>query len=206
MKVDSYTAKGTKGKPVTLPKELADKGSDHLLAQALRVYTNRSHPGLSKVKTRSEVVGSRKKIWRQKGTGRARHGARSAPIFVGGGKAHGPRGIKRILTLPKNMRRKALSSAFAERIHDKKVIVVSGLSGISKTKEANALLTKVAPDAKKITVALSVKNKEKRLMFRNIENVKVHPFTDLNAFIVYHSGVLVLDSDALNESSKEDKK
>src|SRR5690554_4960009 len=68
------------------------KANPTLLAQAVRVYLSNLRQGTSKVKTRSEVSRTRAKWYRQKGTGNARHGARSAPIFVGGGVAHGPNG------------------------------------------------------------------------------------------------------------------
>src|SRR3989338_4775942 len=83
---------GKKTGTVTLPKEIfAVTVSPKLIAQAARVYSANQRQSSAKTKTRGEVTGSRRKVWRQKGTGRARHGDRYAPIFVGGGIAHGPR-------------------------------------------------------------------------------------------------------------------
>ena len=78
------------------------KANSTLLAQAIRVYGSNSHQKTSKVKTRGEVDGSTRKIYRQKGTGNARHGAKYAPIFVGGGIAHGPTGILKLLSSATN--------------------------------------------------------------------------------------------------------
>ena len=108
-----------------------------LLTQAIRVYTARRHPGLSKVKTRGEVIASTRKIYRQKGTGQARHGAISAPIFVGGGVAHGPKGVKRQLSLPKKMRRKALSIALSVKAKEGNLLVVEGISKLKKNKRGS---------------------------------------------------------------------
>ncbi len=88
--------------------------SPALLAQAIYIYQENSHVGTSKVKTRGEIVASKKKIYKQKGTGGARHGAKSSPIFVGGGVVFGPLGLK--LTskaLNKKMKIKALLGALS---------------------------------------------------------------------------------------------
>src|SRR3989344_5966768 len=97
LKVNLYDSAGKKKEGLSLPKEFEVKPNFRLLAQAYHVYEDRTHLGLAKAKTRGEVRISTKKIYKQKGTGGARHGAKSAPIFVGGGVAHGPKGIKRKL-------------------------------------------------------------------------------------------------------------
>src|SRR3989344_5782006 len=87
-----YDIDGKVQKTVELPKDVfAVKVNSSLLTQAVKVYLTNQRQGNVKVKTRSEVIGSTKKIYRQKGTGKARHGAIKAPIFVGGGVAHGPK-------------------------------------------------------------------------------------------------------------------
>lgn len=85
-----------------------------LLAQAIYVYQENTHVGMSKVKTRGEVDLTHKKVYKQKGTGNARHGAKSAPIFVGGGVVFGPRGLKLTRkSLNKKMKLKALLGALS---------------------------------------------------------------------------------------------
>jgi len=98
MKIQNYN-KGAKAGGVILPKEFGIKVNPLLLAQAIYVYEDRAHVGLRKTKTRSEVERTTKKVYRQKGTGGARHGSRRAPIFVGGGVALGPRPLKREVLL-----------------------------------------------------------------------------------------------------------
>lgn len=88
--------------------------SPALIAQAIYVYQENTHKGMSKVKTRGEINLTHKKAYKQKGTGNARHGAKSAPIFVGGGVVFGPRGLKlRSKSLNKKMKLKALLGALS---------------------------------------------------------------------------------------------
>jgi len=199
-KVNVYSAKGTKLSSISLPKKFSEKENFALLAQALRVYEARKHPGLSKVKSRGEVSLTTKKLYRQKGTGRARHGARSAPIFVGGGVAHGPKGVKRKLSLPKKMRQKALNIALSLKAQNGEVVAVSGLDTLKKTKEAknliNSLLSKEKKEGKKTTFVLSEASKSASLALRNIKGVAIVDFKNLNAYQVYFGGVLVVDKKA----------
>src|SRR3989344_5044199 len=88
-----------------LPKEFRVKPNLGLLTQSLRVYEERGHVGLRQAKTRAEVNRTGKKLYKQKGTGGARHGSKRAPIFVGGVVAHGPRPIRRILSLSSKLKR-----------------------------------------------------------------------------------------------------
>ena len=181
----------------------------NLLAQAVRIYNDRLHPGRGKTKTRGEVSASTRKIYRQKGTGHARHGANSAPIFVGGGIAQGPRGIKRELVLPEKMRRKALQVALSLKAKESTLIVVDGITNAKKTKEISELLKKIsvkeeAVNSKtKVTIALSEKNKNITRVVRNLNNVTVLPFKNLNAHTVFLSGVVIVDKDAFAEVSSK---
>lgn len=109
-----------------------------LVAQAVKVYLANQRGAYPKTKRRSEVSGSGRKIWPQKGTGRARHGDRYAPIFVGGGIAHGPRGNQNYQKkLPKKMKRKALISVLSAKQKEGKLITVKGVKRLKKTKSAD---------------------------------------------------------------------
>jgi len=207
-KVDKY-AVGVKAKSIgEIPLDLFEKEeNDYLVAQAMRVYTNRAHKALSKVKTRGEVLLTKSKWYRQKGTGRARHGAKSAPIFVGGGKAHGPRGIKRELELPLKMKRKALAIVLNRKLKDKKIFLIDGVAKIKKTKESYELVRRIAGDKMaRTTVVLSMKNKDKAKFFRNIDNLSVLVFESLNAYSVFYGGLLLFDADVFKAEKKEEKK
>lgn len=210
-KVKAYSAKVKTVISVNLPAVFSAKENKQLLSQALRVYEDRRHPGLSKTKTRGEITASTRKIYRQKGTGMARHGALSAPIFVGGGKAHGPKGVKRVLTLPKKMKQKALSVALAEKVKEGEVVAVADISKLKKTKEANALINKIKEKEFKdkkvnsVTVVLANKNLIAKNAFRNLKGVHVMSFNKLNAFKVFYGGLILIDKDALVKPKKETK-
>ncbi len=182
-----------------------------LLAQAIRVYSDRKHPGLAKVKTRGEVSISTRKIYKQKGTGGARHGAKSAPIFVGGGVTHGPRGLKRRLKLSRKIGQKALNIALNMKAEEKRLIVVSNLSSLKKTKEASVLLGKVMKNVSgsknpNLTLILARKNKGVERVFRNLKNVSIAFSDDLNAYEVYFGGLVIVDADSLEEGRKSSVK
>src|SRR3989344_1873864 len=101
---------------MALPKEIfGQEVNTKLLAQAMRVYMTNLKKFTASTKTRGEVRGSTAKIYRQKGTGRARHGAITAPIFVGGGIVFGPKPRKVVLDLPKKMKKAALLAALSDK-------------------------------------------------------------------------------------------
>ena len=198
MKITVISYKGEKGKSLNLPKEWGEELSSHLLWQAIHVYRERAHTRLSQAKTRAEVNRTKKKVYRQKGTGGARHGARSAPIYVGGGVAHGPRAIKRELKLSQKMRRKALNLSLKLKNDDNNLFAVKDLAKFKKTKEVGNFLKKLDILGKRILFAVSDGNfKSFEKASRNIKNVSVVPFRGLNAYKVFVSGKVFLDEVAL---------
>ena len=201
-KADLYTFQGNKKGNIDLPKSLLTEVNLPLLAQAMRVYQDRQHAGNSKVKTRGEVEGSTRKIYRQKGTGMARHGARRAPIFVGGGIVHGPIGVKRTLHLPQKMRRKALKAAISLKAQGGQVAVVESMKDAKKTKDINTLVSAVIQEkglAQKTSVllVLSDENKNSALLGRNLANIKTKSIRILTAYDVLISGLVLVEKDAL---------
>lgn len=203
IKLNVYTAKGIKKGSTSLPKDLVEKENLYLLAQALRVYESRLHPIRGSTKTRGEVRASGAKIWRQKGTGRARHGDIAAPIFVGGGIAHGPRVVKRKLSLPRKMRQKALKVAITLKAKEGRLTIVEDISSLKKTSDAQRLITRIVEkqlnteEKTKVSVIVSRKKEGIKNYFRNIENTQVLNFEDLNAREVFQGGFLIVDSDIL---------
>lgn len=211
MKVNLYSPKIKSVSTFSLPKEYTEKVNEPLLAQALHVYRDRAHVGTSKTQTRAEVSLTKAKWFKQKGTGRARHGAKSAPIFVGGGVAHGPDGRNRILELPKKMKQKALVSALSLRAKEGKVVATKDLSALKKTKEAQELVANVlsgekAKVSQRILFAVADKNRGIKTYMSNLKNVKVVRYSDLNAYKVYLSGILVVDTDMFQKEKKEASK
>lgn len=195
-----YNTKTKKPGTLKLPHGFADYFNQVLLDQAIHVYRDRSHNKPAKVKGRSDVILSKRKAWRQKGTGRARHGARSAPLFVGGGKAHRPTGVKKVLTLPKKIKSKALQSAMTMKLKNKKIVAIEGVQTIKKTKKAAELLAKIA-EGNKFTIVLSVKSNAAKRYFRNIKNVRaIYFYESLSAYEIYLGGTIVLDANIFKKS------
>lgn len=202
MKVKVYSIKGTKLADFALPKEYVVDVNLNLLAQAKRVYEMGSHVGLRKTKTRSEVNKTKKKLYKQKGTGGARHGSKNAPIFVGGGVAHGPRPLKRVLELPKKMKKLALNMALSLRAKNGDLILVDGVNKIKKTKESASFLEKIKKDLKTKRFVVATREMETLKFFRNIENVQAVNFVNLNTFHILTGGTLILDKDIFEKAKK----
>jgi large subunit ribosomal protein L4 len=209
MKVQVYSAKGVKKAEVDMPKNLVAKENLYLLAQAIRVYEDRSHPGTAKVKTRAEVSLTGAKMYKQKGTGNARHGDYGAPIFAGGGVAHGPKGFKRVLTLPQKMRQNALHVALNYKTQEGKLVLVENINSLQKTKEAQEVIDSVVDKEfegklpTKVSIVLSLKNRQSRRVFRNIRNCEVFIFEQLNAYEVFLGGLVLLDKEVLEPKKKD---
>lgn len=204
MKAKLYTLKAEAKTDISLPKEYEKRNAFSLMAQVVRVYEDRAHFGLSRVKTRSEVNVSRRKIYKQKGTGGARHGAKSAHIFVGGGVVHGPTGMKRDLNMPVNMKRKALTVALANKFASGKAVLVEGINKITKTREANNALVALKEKLNiksKVLVVLANSDAKIFKFFKNIKDVDVVKFSDLNAFLVLKRSLILVDSLAFELAS-----
>ncbi|MEK7565426.1 MAG: 50S ribosomal protein L4 [Patescibacteria group bacterium] len=178
-----------------LPKEIFKvKVRPALLAQSVRVYLANQRQGTQSTKTRSEVAGTTKKVYRQKGTGGARHGDRKAPIYVGGGIAFGPKPRDFSLKLSQKMRHLALLGALSLAAKDKKLQVVSGLEKVSgKTKDAAKFL-KDFPN-KSILIVVNGFQKNTFQSFRNIKNLTVLPYNQLNAYEVLKAKTIFLSDD-----------
>lgn len=196
---------------VNLPKIVfGAQISPVLMTQAVRVYLSNQRKAHPKAKTRGEVDLTKAKWFRQKGTGRARHGARSAPIFVGGGVAHGPRGNQNWKkTLPEKMKKQALVSALTSKFKDDQVVIINGLEKIGgKTKEMakiiEAFLNKKA--TRKALLVLP-KSAEKIVRAgRNIPGLIIRPVSVLNTYEILNGGTIFFTKDSLAEFEKIFKK
>jgi large subunit ribosomal protein L4 len=168
-----------------------------LLSQAVRIYLSNKRQGTSKVKTRGEIKRTKKKWFKQKGTGNARHGARSANLFVGGGVAHGPKGNENWkLKLTNVMRKKALISALSAQASE--IIVSDEIMNLSgKTKDAVALMTKLAPETSKILIIINETKEEMLRSLRNIGSVLVVSASRVNALEIAMADKIIATSDSI---------
>ncbi len=143
-----------------------------LMHQALVRQLANARQGTHKAQGRSEVSYSSAKIYRQKGTGNARHGSRRAPIFVGGGVAHGPKVHKYIKNMPRKMRRAALRSALSVKAADGDIILLDDISmDTPKTKTAVSILDNLAGDNSAL-ILLAGRNENVEKAFRNVVDAK----------------------------------
>lgn len=141
-----------------------------LMHQAYVRQTANARQGTAATKTRSDVDRTKAKWFRQKGTGRARHGSRNAPIFVGGGKAHGPQPRSYEKDMPKKMRRQALRSALSALAKDGQIVVVDDFTvSEGKTKEVKQVLSKLVGDSTAV-ILLADRNEPVENAARNLDN------------------------------------
>ena len=189
----------TQGK-VSLPGSLfAAKVNKQLLAQAVRVYLANQRRGTASTKTRGEVEGSTRKIYRQKGTGKARHGAIRAPIFVGGGIVFGPQPRDYSLSFPKKMKRAALASALTSSLRDGNIVIVNGLETLQpKTKVMAAALTDAGLLPNTLLVVAKNANTVVRAA-RNIASVDLLPAQNVHTYAVLAHQKIMIMKDALSE-------
>ena len=184
MKIDKINLDGKKDSIEVLDKIFSAKINKKLVDNVL-YKTNANYKGRhAKTKQQNEIAGSTSKIYAQKGTGNARHASRKAPIFVGGGVAHGPKGELNYKTrrLNKNEKKLSIASLLTEKNKLKNLIIFEDFkTEIKKTKEMNILLKKF--DVNNALVILDKLSKEKiQRSAKNLKNIKV---TDVNHFSSY---------------------
>lgn len=190
-----------------MPKEIfSQEINKELLAQALRVYSFNRRQGTAQVKTRAAVTGSRRKIWRQKGTGRARHGDRYAPIFVGGGVAHGPISRDWSLKLSKEMRKKALFCALSLKLIQKNIFLVEGIDKIDpKTRVYNLFFQEKIdfnPTKESLLLVVGEPNEKVWRAVRNIKNLGMAEVKLLNAYDLMLFDKIIFSKEAIPQLIK----
>lgn len=180
--------------------------NESLIHAAVRNYLANRRQGTSATKTRGNVSGSGRKLWKQKGTGRARIASLRSPLWKGGGNVHGPQPRDWSYKMPKKMRRGALRSALSERLREGNLVIFDDFSfGNSKTKEFLGVMSELGfNDKKKMTKTLivdSLDNLNLILASRNVQKTKVTNSYGLNIYdIIYHEKLLISRS-AIEELS-----
>ena len=181
MKIEKLNIDGKKDSIEVLDKIFSAKINNRLVNSVL-YKTNANYKGRhAKTKQQNEVAGPTSKIYAQKGTGGARHASRKAPIFVGGGVAHGPKGETKykIRKMNKSEKKLSIASLITEKNNEKNLIIFNDFEKkILKTKEMNLILKKF--EAENSIIIVDKKSKENIYKSaRNIPNVKI---TDINHF------------------------
>ena len=205
MKIEKLNIDGKKSSIEVLDKIFSAKINNKLVSGVL-YKTNANYKGRrAKTKQQNEVAGPTSKIYAQKGTGNARHASRKAPIFVGGGVAHGPKGQLSYKTrkLNKSEKKSSISSLMSEKIKNKNLLVFSDFSSnIKKTKEMNLIIKKF--ELKDSLIILDKSSKEKiERSIRNIPNIKVTDINHFSAFDVVKFKKIVFTESSLKELEKK---
>jgi len=211
MKTSIYNLKAENIGEITLPKAYFDvKASDKLIALAIRIYLANQRSAHAKTKERSDVSGTMKKMWAQKGTGRARHSTAKAPQFVGGGVAHGPSGLQNFkLNLPKKQKKLALTSLLTKFAQNKSIMVVDGVKALPpKTKEGWNFIdllekeNKLLADSKKIGIVTSQPLDNITRAFGNIPGINLLSLKSLNVYDLSKQNFLIFTKNAVSKLSK----
>lgn len=198
MKADVTTLAAKKSGSVDLPDAIFGLEPRDDLIQRMVVYQlAKRRQGTQQVAGRSEINGSTKKIYRQKGTGSARHGSRKVNIFRGGGKAFGARPRSHAVALPKKVRRLALKHALSAKLKaDGLVVLDAATSKDGKTKSLLQSLQKLGWQSALIIGGETVDENFQRAV-RNIPNIDVLPVQGINVYDILRRDKLVLTTEAV---------
>ena len=204
MKIEKITLDGKKETIEVADRIFAAKINNQLVSNVL-YKTNANYKGRkAKTKQKNEIIGSTAKIYAQKGTGNARHASRKAPIFVGGGVAHGPKGQSNYKTrkLNKSEKKLSIASLITEKSKLKDLIIFNDfITEIKKTKEMNNILTKF--NAKNSLLILDKNSKDKiDKSIRNIPNVKSTDINHFSAFDIVKHKKLIFTVSSIKELEK----
>jgi len=183
MKIDVYNQVGEVTGNVTLPKDIFEVEFNADLVHQVSVSLSANKRQVSAhSRTRSEVSGGGKKPWRQKGTGRARHGSIRSPLWKGGGVTHGPRKDRIFeVEIPKKMRRKALFMVLSEKAKNNQLVILDKIElENGKTKEMVKSLAKLPCNNQATLIALSSYDKKVFMASRNIKKTSIEDARNLN--------------------------
>ena len=195
MEVAIYNISGAEtGKKATLNDEIFGiEPNNHAIYLDVKQYLANKRQGTHKSKQRNEVMGSTRKLKKQKGTGGARSGSILSPLFPGGGRVFGPVPRDYSFKLNKKLKQLARKSALTYKAKDNAITVVEDFAmEAPKTKEFIAITKNLKLDGKKILVVLPETNPVVFLSARNLQNVKVIPASNLNTYDVMNAAGIVL--------------
>lgn len=201
-----YSLKGEKVESVDLDSQILEaKPNEALTAQYVRMYQANQRQGNASAKTRSEVIGTTHKVWRQKGTGRARHGAAKANLFRGGGVTFGP--IPRDFTLSMNKKQKkiVLFSTLSQKAKEGKIksLDVKSFGDAPKTKKVADFIKSIGAEGKKVLFILpKVEKSSFVLSVSNLPKANITQSSILNSYDILNHDEIVFVNDGLKVMEK----
>jgi large subunit ribosomal protein L4 len=174
-----------------------------LIYEAVKNYLANQRAGTSATKTRGDTSGSGKKLWKQKGTGRARIASLRSPLWKGGGNAHGPQPRDWSYQIPKKMRRGAIRSVLSERLREGGLLIIEDFNlGSAKTRDFVATLSTLGLD-KKVLIVDSLENSNLALSSRNIPYVTLISANGVNVYELLTHEQVALTKDAVTQLDKQ---
>ena len=204
MKIEKLDLTGKKTSIEVLDKIFSAKVNHKLISNVLYKTNANYKKRHAKTKQQNEVSGPTSKIYAQKGTGNARHASKKAPIFVGGGVAHGPKGelAYKVRKLNKSEKKQSIASLISEKNKNKNLIIFNDFnSEIKKTKEMNNIVKKF--EITNSLIILDKKSKEKiEKSARNIPNIKITDVNHFSAFDIIKYKKVVFTESSLKELEK----
>ncbi|MDO8583447.1 MAG: 50S ribosomal protein L4 [bacterium] len=203
LNVSVFDIKGKVVENFDLPSEIfAAKINNPLMSQAVRVYLANQRQGTSKTQNRGEVNRTTKKVYQQKGTGRARHGSRRAPLYVGGGRVFGPTPRDLSLNISKKMKTLALFSALSSKLKDNEIKIIKGLAAIEpKTKLMAEVLKNLGIEDKRILFIMPRAGKDSQNVFRasrNIDGIQILTANTINTYKILDNTSILLMKDSID--------
>lgn len=211
MKAPIFNLQGENVGEMTLSTKIFGiKNKDELISNSIRIFQSNSRTAHSKVKDRGEIAGTTKKMWAQKGTGRARHSTSKVGIFVGGGSAHGPQGNQNYkLKLNKKVKKLAFNAILSKFAQNKSIIIIDQFKPlVPKTKEGSIFIEKlkknneVLSKSKKIAVITKSSQPNVKRAFNNIPNINPLSLSSINLYNLSNQNFLIISQKAVEKLNK----
>ena len=183
---------------VEVPEEVFDYPlREHLVYEAVKNFRANQRSGNASTKTRGKVSGTGKKLWKQKGTGRARMGSINSPLWRSGGTTFGPQPRDYSYNMPKKAKRNALKSVLSEKVRNDKLFIIDKIN-VSSNKTKETLNQLQIFEFEKMLIVDNRENSNLMLSTRNLKNVKSIDFTEINIYDTLKYTHIMLSVDALN--------
>jgi large subunit ribosomal protein L4 len=207
MKSDVYNLEGESIGAMELPEDIFNvEINDDVIYQVVNAQIANSRQSIAHTKNRGDVSGGGKKPWRQKGTGRARHGSTRSPLWRGGGITFGPRNEKNFsIKINKKIKQKALFMVLTSKVKDKELIVLDDLKiKEPKTKLIANIILKIFKDKKRPSVLMAMSKKDENIIVgsKNIYNLKTIFADSLNVLDLLSFKYLLLDKESIKVIEK----
>jgi large subunit ribosomal protein L4 len=199
VKIKVRNIKNKEVSELELPEDIfAYPLKEHLIYEAVKNYNANQRQGTACTKTRSEVSGSGKKLWKQKGTGRARMGAIRSPLFRKGGTTFGPKPRDYSYAMPKKARRNAIKSVLSEKIRNDRLFILDELKLTSK-KTRDTIKTLSHFNFDKLLIVDQKDNSDLMLSTRNIPHIKAIDVGEMNVYDSLNYNYIMLSVDVVKK-------